>query len=531
MKKRSFTFLFTFISLILFAQHTNVLISNASQPNEPSIMFNPKEPKYMVAGANLNNYYYSSDSGKTWTAKSLTSTYGVWGDPTMIVDTTGAFYFLHLSNPSGGSWIDRIVCQKSTDNGKTYNNGSFMGLNGTKAQDKQWVDVDRKRNIMYSTWTQFDVYGSSAAGDSSHILFSRSTDGGATWSAAKRLDTKGGDCIDSDNTVGGAVPAAGPNGELYVVWAGHEKLYFTKSLNGGNSFSKPKVIATQPGGWDYAIPGIQRCNGLPVTVCDVSNGPNKGTIYVNWTDQRNGTGNTDVWLIKSTNGGKTWSQPIKVNNDNTTRHQFLTWMSVDNVTGYLYFVFYDRRGTTGNATDVYMAQSKDGGQTFTNFQISQSSFTPNAFIFFGDYTNLYAHNNVVRPIWCRMEGSATSIYTALVKTSAISTPAETVTRVPDINVETEEKADNETVILSAYPNPFSSITYVSLAIHENTKVSVDIFDNDGKLVFSPIKNKEYTYGKYVETIDFSKFDLPAGTYYMVVTGGEEPEKRKIIYTK
>lgn len=514
-----------------FAQHTNVLISNANFPNEPSIMFNPKQPQYMVAGANLNNYYYSSDSGKTWTAKTLTSSYGVWGDPTMIVDTTGAFYFFHLSNPATGSWIDRIVCQKSNDNGKTYNNGSFMGLNGTKAQDKQWVDVDRKRNIMYATWTQFDVYGSSNTSDSSHILFSRSLDGGATWTAAKRLDIKGGDCIDSDNTVEGAVPAVGPRGELYVVWAVRENLFFTSSKNGGNTFTRPKRIASQPGGWDYSIPGIQRCNGLPVTVCDRSNGPNKGTIYVNWTDQRNGAGNTDVWLIKSTNNGKTWSQPIRVNDDNSNRHQFLTWMSVDNVTGYLYFVFYDRRNTSGNATDVYMAQSKDGGQTFTNFKISQSSFTPNAFSFFGDYTNLYAYNNVVRPIWCRMENTGnTSIYTALVNTSVIGNITEPVSKSQN-NITENEETDNNTVVLSSYPNPFSSVTYVSLLIHENTNVSVDIYDENGKLVLSPIKNKNYGYGKYLESIDFSKYDLPSGIYYMVVTGGEEPERRKIIYTK
>ena len=532
MKQLTLTLSAALLTCAVFAQHKNVLITNVSLPNEPSIMFNPKQPKYMVAGANLSNYFYSSDSGKTWTAKTLTSSYGVWGDPTMIVDTTGAFYFFHLSNPSTGNWIDRIVCQKSTDKGQTYNDGSYMGLNGTKAQDKQWIDVDRKRNIMYSTWTQFDAYGSTAATDSSHILFSRSTDGGATWSAAKRLDLVGGDCIDDDNTVEGAVPAVGPRGEVYVVWAAHQKLYFTKSLNGGSSFARPKVIGTQPGGWTYDIEGIQRCNGLPVTVCDCSNGPNKGTIYVNWTDQRNGAANTDVWLIKSTDGGKTWSQPIKVNNDNTTRQQFLTWMSVDNVTGYLYFVFYDRRNTTGNATDVYMARSKDGGKTFTNFKISETSFTPNAFLFFGDYTNLYAYNNVVRPIWCRMDRTTTSIYTALVNTSVIGKTTEPVA-VQEQNTAAakEEETDNETAVLSAYPNPFSSVTYVSFAIHENTKVSVDIFDNNGKLVLSPIKNKEYSYGKYVEEIDFSKYDLPAGTYYMVITGGEEPERRKIIYTK
>lgn len=66
-----------------------------------------------------------------------------------------------------------------------------------------------------------------------------------------------------------------------------------------------------PGGWDYVIPGLQRCNGLPVTACDLSNGPNRGTIYANWSDQRNGTNDTDVWLSKSEDGGNNWKSDPK----------------------------------------------------------------------------------------------------------------------------------------------------------------------------------------------------------------------------
>ena len=511
-----------------FAQHTNVRISNISAPNEPSIMINPRNPKYIVAGANLNNNYYSADTGKTWTRTQLTSTYGVWGDPTILVDTAGSFYFFHLSNPSGGNWIDRIVCQKSTNNGTSYSNGAFTGLNGTKAQDKQWGIIDTKTNAIYITWTQFDSYGSSNPNDSSHILFSKSTDGGLTWSAAKRLDAKGGDCIDSDNTVEGAVPAISPNGQLNVAWAGTDGLYYSKSKNSGATFSKPKVISSIVGGWDYTIPGLDRCNGLPVTVCDNSNGPNRGTIYINWTDQRNGTGNTDVWLIKSTNAGKTWSQPVRVNDDNSNRHQFLTWMTVDQTNGNLYFVFYDRRNYTDNKTDVYMARSTDGGQTFVNFKISETAFTPVSSVFFGDYTNVSVTNNIVRPIWTRMDGGATSVYTALVNTAAIgSQPATEAAAVANTTVENNKEAAE----LLQYPNPFNDITYVSFKIHESSKVSIEIYDNAGKMVQNPVINKTYEYGKYVEPITFSKLGLPAGTYYLQLKINDKITRRKVTYIK
>ena len=129
------------ILIILFecttAQHQNIKISDINNPNEPSICLNYFNLQCIVAGANINSYYYSSDGGLTWTRNELSSTFGVYGDPCIISDKNGDFYFLHLSSPQNGNWLDRIVCQKSTDNGKTWNNGSFMGLNSTKDQDKQ----------------------------------------------------------------------------------------------------------------------------------------------------------------------------------------------------------------------------------------------------------------------------------------------------------------------------------------------------------------------------------------------------------
>ena len=106
-------------------------------------------------------------------------------------------------------------------------------------------------------------------------------------------------------------------------------------------------------------------------VSDISNSPNRGTIYVNWADQRNGKANTDIWLKKSTDGGSTWSSDVKVNADNSERHQFLSWMTVDQSTGYLYVVYYDRREHEDKKTDVYLSVSKDGGVSFKDYKISE----------------------------------------------------------------------------------------------------------------------------------------------------------------
>ena len=98
----------------LFSAQQNVVIHSGT-PTEPTIAVHPNNPNIVVAAANINNYYYSNNGGLNWTRKTLSSTFGVWGDPVMVFDNTGNLFFGHLSNPSSGSWLDRIVVQKTTD--------------------------------------------------------------------------------------------------------------------------------------------------------------------------------------------------------------------------------------------------------------------------------------------------------------------------------------------------------------------------------------------------------------------------------
>jgi hypothetical protein len=481
----------------------NIMISNSQFPEEPSIMIDPKNPNVVIAASNLNNYYISTDTGYTWVKHDLTSSYGVWGDPALMVDTAGHFYFFHLSDPPNGNWIDRIVCQKTTDRGQTWSDGSYAGLNGTKAQDKPWCTVDRSNNNIYITWTQFDEYGSADPLDSSIILFSKSINNGDTWSDPLRINNVAGDCFDSDNTTEGAVPAVGPLGEIYVAWAGPEGIVFNRSSDKGvNWLSREILIDPMPGGWDYDISGIQRCNGLPITACDLSPGPNRGTIYVNWSDQRNGISNTDIFLSKSTNGGNTWSPPVKVNDDNSNHQQFLSWMTIDQSTGFLYFVFYDRRNYEDDSTDVYLAVSMDGGNTFINRKISESPFFPMNQIFFGDYTNIAATNGIIRAIWTRLNNGNLSIWTDITTLNDIVTGTK-------YQGESKNNPDFE-----YYPNPASDFSYVSFKLHKNSIVNLGLYDNSGKIIHHIIDSKSMGYGKYVEKINLADFKIPNGAYFL-----------------
>lgn len=502
---------------VAFGQHQNIMIIDANGPNEPSIAIDPNNTDRLIGGSNLNNYFYSNDGGYTWQSGVLTSaSLGVWGDPVTLVDNDGNYYFFHLSNPQNGNWIDRIVCQKSTDGGVTWNEGTYMGLNGTKAQDKEWAAIDRNIGNIYVTWTQFDSYGSTNPLHRSNIMFSKSLDGGMNWSPALRINEVDGDCIDDDNTVEGAVPAVGPNGEIYVSWAGPLGIVFDKSFDQGETWLENDIfVSNQPGGWNIEVPGIYRCNGMPVTVCDLSGGDYHGTIYINWSDQRNGEDDTDVWLIKSTDGGNTWSERKRVNDDPPGKHQFFTWMAVDQVTGHLHFVYYDRRNYSDNQTDVYMAVSKDGGETFFNYKVSEEPFVPSAWIFFGDYNNVAAHDNIIRPVWTRMHDQQRSIWTAIIDTE--------ITGVNEL-----EQLSMHFALEQNFPNPFYGSTSFSFRLKRHSVVSLKIFDLFGREIATIINNEYKAPGGYTVHFDSDAYRLNPGVYYFSLSGSEVNVVRKMI---
>ncbi len=392
-------------------------------PCEPSIVVNPVNTKNIVAGTVLDGYHFSFDGGKTWTSKKLTSKSGVYGDPCLLSDSKGTLYYLHLSNPEGrayasSSFLDQIVIHKSLDGGVSWNDGEGIGKNSPKQQDKEWAVCNPNTGEIYVTWTEFDKYGSINKNNKSRIRFAKSSDSSKTFSKAITISEIEGDAVDDDHTTEGAVPAVDLKGNIYVAWAVNNKIYFDKSTdNGVTWFAEDLVVAQQPGGWTQFVPGVGRCNGMPVTKVDTGNSKYSGTIYINWTDQRNGKNNTDVFIIKSNDEGNTWSVPIKVNQDNTISHQFFTWMDVDPVSGYIYIVYYDRSRYKNNRTEVVLAISKDGGKSFSNEIISKKPFIPVSDIFFGDYTNISAYNGIVRPIWTRYENGQLSVWTALMDPS------------------------------------------------------------------------------------------------------------------
>lgn len=520
--------LLTTVRSVNYAQYQNVVISNQYMPNETSIMINPFNSDNIVAGSNnfynasisYSAYYYSANGGLNWSGGNLISNVAKpSGDPVVIVDTAGNFYFIQNAN-----WLipppnlDKFLIQKSTNGGMNWSEGTAFALNYPKMDDKPWGCVDFSnsiyRNNIYVTATLFDSYHSYSPNDSSNIYFYCSTDGGLSFTTGKRINKIAGNCVDSSATVEGAVPCTGPNGEIYTSWSGPLGIVFDRSTDGGNTWLNNDIFAAeQVGGWVGFYNISYHFNGFPVTACDISGGPYIGTVYINWVDQRNGANDQDVWLVKLTDRGDSWSQPKRVNNDPPGKNQFFTWMTIDRVTGYLYFVFYDKRAYSNFiSADVFVARSTDGGNTFENIKVNSSAVNTTNYI--GDYINISAYNNRIRPMWTDNNGY--KVVTAIIDTFIIGIK-------PISN-----KIPIAFSLYQNYPNPFNPSTFIKFDVPHSSHVILEVFDILGK-DNSELVDENLSAGNY--EIQFDGGSFPSGVYFYKLTAGEYTKTMKMILLK
>jgi hypothetical protein len=390
---------------------------DARRPAEVSVAINPTNPTQVIAvlmqaggpgEPRVSNWSYrSKDGGLTWqSSRAPNREERVQGDDAVAFAADGTAFHSYIS--FDGIRVERPerawsgIFMRSTKDGLTWHSPVAVVDHINTAipfEDKPWLGVDRSdssphRGNVYVAWTRFDVYGSEDPAHRSRIMFSRSRDGGRTFTVPLEISDESGDARDSDDTVEGVVPSIGPDGEVYVAWAGPKGLYFDKSTDGGHTFGTDTLISAMPGGWDQPVAGLERHNGMPVTGVDLSNGPNRGTIYLNWIDER--SGDPDVFVSASRDGGRTWPAPVRVNDDSKGSTQMFTWMVVDPIDGALNLVFHDRRNQKGTATGVTLARSVDGGKTFVNLPLPIPAFDCCArTAFFGDYNGIAAYGGRV----------------------------------------------------------------------------------------------------------------------------------------
>ncbi len=312
-----------------------------------------------------------------------------FGDPGLVADGQGNFYasaiVFDVTRPSG--FMSPVGVSKSTDGGLTFNAPVSPVPSGSPGTfhfaDKEFIAVDTTGGPfdgdVYLSWTDFQF--NPRTGFEAPITFSRSTDGGTSFSAPIRVSFGG-----PSEIVQGSEPAVGPNGEVYVAWFRWSPVpsgvFIAKSTNGGGSFGPPIPVASLK--WiGFGVPlqflpslsGNFRVNSFPRIDVD----PVNGNVYITFAANGSGAGGdgADVFFTRSTDGGATWSVPVRVNDDGTKNDQFFPDIAV-NQDGVIEAMWYDRRLDASNLKiDVFRAQSMDGGLSFgPNERVTAQSFLP-----------------------------------------------------------------------------------------------------------------------------------------------------------
>lgn len=410
--------------------------SSTVHQSELSIAVHPTNPDVVLAGANTvdrflrvasQGWYRTSDGGATWRGSDTLPTHWDFtrymADPAVAINTSGHLFFnaLLIRNPSY-----EVVVARSLDQGTNWGLASVPSR--TEGEDKNHMAIDVSsgspfQGSIYTAYTDFDWV-------SSPILFSRSTSGGVKFSGPRSISGSVGSYFAQ-----GANLAVGPTGELYAAWSGYDNfppvtthLGFNKSTDGGASWREAFGIRDvfdirgmlQKG--EYFV----RVNSFPSMAVDCGGGPRRGWIYIVYAE-KNPTA-PDIFLIRSTDGGSSWSSPRKVNQDTSGRDQWFPWIAVDPLTGHLYVVYYDSRNFPANdSAQVYISSSIDGGDTFEDLLVSDAAFLPTpipglASGYMGDYIGITALNGVVWPAWNENRTGLHQAYTSRIVFVEIGSP-------------------------------------------------------------------------------------------------------------
>lgn len=410
--------------------------------NEPSIAVNPTNPDNIVAfyhdySAIPDVFAYavfsrSTDRGNTWSAPQMVPLtqplYHHSCDPSVATDAAGNFYFCYMSY--NNTHAD-IAVSVSTNGGLSITGGPFLVYSSSPATgtfaDKCWIEVDAwpgSPNVgnMYVVFTNFGWAPTP-------IVLCRSTTAAPNvWTAPAVIATS----LVGGGTVQGAQPSTAPDGTLYVAlldrgtWPadpgpysnGDEQITVVRSSNGGVSIdpgfvppiaASPVHRSTERNGLN---PSAFRADSFPF----IDVGP-EGNVYIVYAEDPGAQGapdDGDVRFVRSTDRGVTWSVPILVNDDGTTRDQWWPAIKVEEDDGVIHMVWLDRRLDINDILyDAYYALSTDLGLTINpNVRVTTASSNPGTEPFIGDYIDIDASTGSVHPIWIDTRRGQEDIWTA-----------------------------------------------------------------------------------------------------------------------
>jgi hypothetical protein len=395
---------------------------------------NRRNPNFIIAASNniqmsgRLGVYSSTDGGATWN-QTLNSPLRpgdlLQGDPTVEWTSDGTAWITAMGITSFFPLQANMLLHKSTDNGATWTQDS--GFSGTQtATDKQmsWVDlslVSPYRDNMYVIWH-----------NGSPVFVNRRV--GGTWQTPIQVSG-----TETTGTGLGSDVRTNSAGEIFGLWpdTGSRHIYLIKSIDGGTSYSSPVQVATTNGSFTIGIPAMNSRRAAVIVTAGAYKTACQSYVFAVWPDLSGDAGCTSpsnepgssissickmrIFFSRSTDGGSTWSTPVKINNQTSLNDQFAPFMVVDETNGRVAIMYYDTVADTGRKkTDVYYQSSTDFGATFgaavkvttaqTDETIAGADPRNNQY---GDYNGLSGQAGVFFPSWTdRRNNGREEIWTA-----------------------------------------------------------------------------------------------------------------------
>ena len=382
---------------------------------------NPTGPGVIVDQVLLSGFSVSNDGGRSWTHGSMPPPAGgglssTAGDPSIGVDRKGVFYFAGLGADAAGHFT--IQVNRSLDGGNTWSDAAVVQQDA--GSDKEWLAVGpdptmMSRDNVYVTWTSFQRAAC-------ELRFGRSIDGGATWTAKTIFVPSANanpefpqNCLQFSNPVVDAV-----TGTLYVPFlrfsnADQDFIQMLVSKDAGETFQfahfnvpgapdATVMPVTQPGtltecgatrttaGFSVnarltihgatniggSLTGLPRYVQASRLVLQPAAAAFNDTVYLAWSNSTSPVfgdpaAGSNVFFIRSTDGGATWSAPVQVNPaGNGDTHHVMPALAISSPTS-VHVTYYTQH--SDSSVDLDMANSLDGGVTFPASRMTRVTST------------------------------------------------------------------------------------------------------------------------------------------------------------
>jgi hypothetical protein len=317
-------------------------------------------------------FSFTTNGGQTWSKNvSIPNNTGMFvGDPAVAIDGGGTMYAIcqEYLTISGSTTTGNIRMMTSSDKGVTWSAIRTIG----SAPDKPWAAGGTTDGVVFVSWL----------GNPGGIK--RSLDHGMTWGTTQS----------TGNIIHGTGITTSTTGLVHVPYnldSNRNQLRYLRSKNNGDTWEATKDLVADMGTFCFS------CNPRQHPIVGSAADPTGKYVAITWASRMPaGQSDDDVWLLYSKDGGDTWSQPIRVNDNTATSRQFESWVAVDKY-GRVHVAWTDFRD--GGNNETWYARSADPTKGFeANMQITDGHGSGNT-DFLGDYKGIAISGNDVLVVW------------------------------------------------------------------------------------------------------------------------------------